>query len=198
MAAIVRETDPVTGEFKRYVVVSDEVLQGRSAEEEHKEEHKMDANEVADAVENRNEIFRLKSALFGAEVRIQGLMGDLEGTARNLVEKEDLIERITVRLHELAEEQGWCGQFDQEMEKYGLRPRLQKHTVRARMIRTKNGEQHQEFYIEDYIATGTSETEATATMADHPGVKDLVAAGWELVLAWIYEDNTRDNDEDYY
>lgn len=122
------------------------------------------------------------------------LILDLETTARELKAKEEQIERITVRLHELAESQGWCGQFDDEMVKYGLRPRLRKHNVRARMV--KEGSERQEFFIEDYVVTDTPEEEVMKTMADHPGVKDLVSAGWELALAWVYED--RDNDDEDY
>jgi hypothetical protein len=84
---------------------------------------------------------------------------------------EEHLERISARLHELADEQKWCDTFDDEMEKFGLARRereveLQMSAQVTTTVTTTGSD-------EDAIASATS-------YVDHDAVAEALRRGdWE-------------------
>jgi hypothetical protein len=53
----------------------------------------------------------------------------MENYSRVTREHDEWKERVTARLHEVADDNQWCDAFDTEMESFGLRPRLRQFNV---------------------------------------------------------------------
>lgn len=106
-------------------------------------------------------------------------VADLE---TRLEREADFKERLTKRLHELAEEQEWCSDFDREMERFGL-PGRGGWKVRVEMRPI--------IYVEFEVGREDRHTIEDRVHGEHSELSTLVgfieSEGWQADQMYVYD-----------